>query len=655
MLLIVAIPCFSYAIVSVVEIKNYWSEYETANVMEANNDGILHMSKVIEDLQKERSLNSNYVSGQKLEVINSQNEDTDASIEKLQAFLDSYPVKIAAEDVSIQLNNIAVLRKALDRKDSTADILRYNRLIKSLINLEKSTASYASAAIGSKIRSFLVLESARENADLLSVNLSKILSEDLPIDEARFQNILRFRAGVNSNLNSEALDLSPEASKLIKESWDQPHWKNVGQIFKTVITLANEGGYGVTETSFNSVMGRVKEDIKSLINIELEAIVAETSSEKSGVVDDLILNLLGMLANLFVILSSLILALRHLRMQLGKLTSEMDQSTNNVADTSSKLFATSQSLASVSQETAAALQETVSSMSEMNSMVSRTSDKSRETKLASEEIGMRVGKASDTVGEMVVSMEALSRSNEQLSEVNKVIRSISKQTKVINDIVFKTQLLAVNASIEAAKAGSQGKGFAVVADEVSKLAQLSGDASEKISLLLDESEDKVNAITKEVSRRVNRGSSTVDSVKAVFSEISDQVKQIKQLSDDMAQACEEQSFGIEQVTSAVAQIDKATHVNTSEAYLVEKQSSGLKHDSRGLQIVTRELLNVLFGNDKMSDKEESNENSKKNGGSGIQRPKKPNIAVSLEAVASSATDNDDSENLADHESFRPAS
>ena len=652
MLIIVAIPCFSYLIVSVVELTNYWSAFETARIMETNNEGISHMSKVIEGLQRERSLISGDTAEKKVEGIYGQFEKTNADIKNLKNFLEIYPNRAIAEEVVKQFDNIAIIRK-IDEKGSSENLSGYANLIKSLIELEKSTARYASAVIGSKIRSFLVLESARENSERLSVYISKILLEDLPIDEARFQDILAFKAGVTSNLTSEALDLSPAATKIVNESWEMSHWKRVEQIFKAVLTLANEGGFGETAEDFNASMARVKEDIKNLINLELEAIVSKTSTEKDGVFNDLRNNLLGIILNLLVILSSLIYSLRHLRKQLGQLTSEMDQSTNNVADTSAKLFATSQSLASVSQETAAALQETVSSMSEMNSMVSRTSDKSRETKHASEEIGLRVNKASETVGEMVVSMEALSRSNEQLSEVNKVIRSISKQTKVINDIVFKTQLLAVNASIEAAKAGSQGKGFAVVADEVSKLAQLSGDASEKISLLLDESEDKVNSITKEVSRRVNRGSSTVDSVKAVFSEISNEVKQIKQLSDDMAQACEEQSFGIEQVTTAVAQIDKATHVNTSEAYSVEKQSSGLKHDSKGLQIVTSELLHILLGYDKDAEKDKSQDNSN-NDDSGLKKSREANNPVNLETAVNDA-EQVETDNLADHESFRPAS
>ena len=625
--------------------------------MESNNGGLVTMSGVIDDLQRERRLIGNHSEEKNLDVIYTQFDKTNASIKNLEIFLSNYPATDETNESLKQLGNLKNIRKNLEGEQSKTLYKDYGRIIKSLINLEKSVARFASAAIGSKIRSLLVLESAKESADLLSDYVSKILIEDLPIDEARFQSILSFKAGVNSNLNSEALDLGHDAGKLIEESWDKQHWKKMSETFKTVITLANEGGYGESVTDFESVMSRVNGDIGNLVTLELEAIVDNTLSEKDEVYSDLVLIFSWFLLNFFVILFSLIYSIRHLRSQLGKLTNEMDRSTNNVAGTSAKLFATSQSLASVSQQTAAALQETVSSMSEMNSMVSRTSDKSRETKHASEEIGLRVSKASSTVEEMVVSMDALSRSNEQLSEVNKVIRSISKQTKVINDIVFKTQLLAVNASIEAAKAGSQGKGFAVVADEVSKLAQLSGDASERISLLLDESEDKVNSITKEVSQRVNRGSNTVDSVKSVFSEISDEVKQIKQLSDDMAQACEEQSFGIEQVTTAVAQIDKATHVNTAEAYSVEKQSSGLKQDSDGLQVVTNELLHVLFGQGKKSEaKKEDKNNSKDDGDTGQNNGLSRGHSENLETLKINPEQAEDvDENLADHESFRPAS
>ncbi len=72
---------------------------------------------------------------------------------------------------------------------------------------------------------------------------------------------------------------------------------------------------------------------------------------------------------------------------------------------------------------------------------------------------------------------------------------------MINSIVFKTQMLSFNASIEAARAGAQGKGFAVVAAEVGRLADLSGKAASEISELLQSSQDRVKNLVENVTTR----------------------------------------------------------------------------------------------------------------------------------------------------------
>ena len=96
-------------------------------------------------------------------------------------------------------------------------------------------------------------------------------------------------------------------------------------------------------------------------------------------------------------------------------------------------------------------------------------------------------------------MTSISESTEDLDSINNSIRGIQK-TQVINDIVFQTQLLSFNASIEAAKAGVHGKGFSVVAEEVGKLAVLSGTAASEISEILKESSKTISTTMKIIER-----------------------------------------------------------------------------------------------------------------------------------------------------------
>ncbi|MDD9951786.1 MAG: methyl-accepting chemotaxis protein, partial [Zetaproteobacteria bacterium] len=478
-------------------------------------------------------------------------------------------------------------------------LTKYTQIVHGLMDTQKSTALFSSSTISGKIRSFLLIESARENAGLLRANLSSILAANLPLSDAQFQKINSFKSGLDSNLNSQGLDLSPSQQNFIQRALQKSHWLKVEEVFKTVITLSNEGGFDEDASEFFKTITKVVDDVGSFIEMDLAEIKRITDEEKKSAIHNLMMHSLEVGFNIILVLLVLIFSLRNIRVQMSDSIQKIVDSTSHVSNASIELSKTSHNLSSGSQQTAAALQETVSSMTEMNSMVSRTLDKSKEAKSSSEDIGSKANRAQEAVNNMVVAMEQLAESNEQLEQVNKIIRSIAKQTKVIDDIVFKTQLLAVNASIEAAKAGVHGKGFAVVAGEVSKLAQVSGEASEHINILLDESEEKVNKITHDVDNRISQGSSSAKSVKSVFNEINKSVIEIQGFSDDMTNACEEQSLGIDQVSEAVSQIDQASQHNTTEAQMIERQSTNLREESRELKRISAELRHQIlgFGND----------------------------------------------------------
>lgn len=91
-------------------------------------------------------------------------------------------------------------------------------------------------------------------------------------------------------------------------------------------------------------------------------------------------------------------------------------------------------------------------------------------------------------------MEEIKKSNEELQLITNIIKQIQGKTAVIHDIVSKTELLSLNASIESARAGEYGKGFAVVAEEVGNLAKISGKSAKEIQDLIDKSENEINAI-----------------------------------------------------------------------------------------------------------------------------------------------------------------
>ena len=137
------------------------------------------------------------------------------------------------------------------------------------------------------------------------------------------------------------------------------------------------------------------------------------------------------------------------------------------------------------------IRTTVSAMDEISSMVEANLNAARESQKVVEDSIQAARNGRNEIAEMAEQIRALAEqaeqtavdltdSNVQLQEITKIIGSVGARTKVINEIVFKTELLSFNASVEAARAGTHGQGFAVVATEVGNLARMSGQAADEI-------------------------------------------------------------------------------------------------------------------------------------------------------------------------------
>jgi methyl-accepting chemotaxis protein len=235
----------------------------------------------------------------------------------------------------------------------------------------------------------------------------------------------------------------------------------------------------------------------------------------------------------------------------------VSQTGNLVAGVSVRTHEGSQSIAQAATEQASALEEIASSLEEMTSMTRQSADNAKQAKLLS---GQARDSAEKGTSSMTRMTEAIHRIKQSADEQAKII-------KTIDEIAFQTNLLALNAAVEAARAGEAGKGFAVVADEVRRLAQRSADAARTTSKMIEDS----------VSGALN-GVELANEVANVFNEIFTNAEKANDLTSEIAAAVAEQAKGIEQVNAAVTQFDKTTQQTAESSQESASIAEELKHD-----------------------------------------------------------------------------
>jgi methyl-accepting chemotaxis protein len=171
----------------------------------------------------------------------------------------------------------------------------------------------------------------------------------------------------------------------------------------------------------------------------------------------------------------------------------------------------------------------------------------------------------------VQGQEVVAQAITAMSEINAASAKIADIISTIDEIAFQTNLLAVNAAVEAARAGDEGRGFAVVASEVRSLAQRSAVAAKEIKVLIQDSLRKVDA----GSALVNRSGETLHGIVG-------SVKRVTDIVSEMAAAASEQSSGIEQVNRAITQLDQVTQSNSAQTEELSATAQSLSEQAANL-------------------------------------------------------------------------
>ena len=302
-------------------------------------------------------------------------------------------------------------------------------------------------------------------------------------------------------------------------------------------------------------------DIKK--TMEVEMISTGSTSRWSAIFAAASAFILGGFLSLFII--------RSITKPIRRIIEGLNQGAEQVASASGQVSSSSQSLAEGSSEQAASIEETSSSLEEMSSMTKQNAEHAGQADNLMKEANQVVGQANDSMAELIGSMQEISKASEETSKI----------IKTIDEIAFQTNLLALNAAVEAARAGEAGAGFAVVADEVRNLAIRAADAAKNTSELI-----------KDTVKKINDGSELVTRANVALSQVADSSSKVGDLVAEIAAASNEQAQGVEQINTAVAEMDKVTQSNAAIAEESAGAAEELNAQAERMKTMVGELVAV---------------------------------------------------------------
>lgn len=255
----------------------------------------------------------------------------------------------------------------------------------------------------------------------------------------------------------------------------------------------------------------------------------------------------------------------------------------------------SSQLRSTANRQAASSTETVVSMEEMKRLLSQTSRVSGEAVDLSSASFSEATNGKDLIQNLKDAMSEIERLNIELEDVNQVVKQIREKTNVINDIVFKTQLLSFNANIEAARAGQHGLGFAVVANEMGSLADMSGKAAAQINELLDRSTNTVESTISRTKDKIHKANDLSAKCYEFFKILTDRSGQLKTMVSSINSAAAEQNNGVEHVVSAMSELNYTASETDKMAQALSSLAGAIKDQSLTLTTAVDSLALIVRG------------------------------------------------------------